>query len=166
VIVAVYWPAMLMQWAAFLVVHVPLFLFAWLVVAPMELLKLVTKRRHPTVRDMLRQHLEAARRVERLGVAAVHNALMSEIVRVPLNATVMTLARHYALRDVKADVKRRGLSVWDISAKDLREQAHAWLREHPELIAQATEVVEKDPTLRRIAERDGRGRLKRVSSPL
>jgi hypothetical protein len=70
------------------------------------------------------------------------------------NATVMTLARYYALRDVKARLGSR--RVGEMDAIGLRRLADAYLQDCPELIERAAEAVSKDPALRRIAEREGR----------
>jgi hypothetical protein len=43
--------------------------------------------------------------------------------------------------------------VSDYDPEELRLLAAEWLREHPELIAEAARVVERDPVQRAIAER-------------
>jgi hypothetical protein len=81
-----------------------------------------------------------------------------------MGQTVMTLARYYALRDAKADLRRQGRRLWDTTAAELRLMAADWLRQHPQLIEQATGAVEKDPVLRRIAERENRRLSRRVTA--
>jgi hypothetical protein len=71
-----------------------------------------------------------------------------------MNATVMTLARYYALRDLRTSMRAQGLRPFDV--RDLQERARDYLKNNPGLIAQAAEAVERDPVLRGIAEREGR----------
>jgi hypothetical protein len=73
-----------------------------------------------------------------------------------MNATVMTIARGIALRQVKKNIQAEALRVSDYDLKVLRLLAVEWLREHPELIAEAAQVVERDPVQRAIAEREAR----------
>ncbi len=61
----------------------------------------------------------------------------------PVNGTVLTLARHFARREVKARIHR----TWGYSAlrqteaKDIAKAALVYLAEHPELIDQVAETV-------------------------
>ena len=74
-----------------------------------------------------------------------------------MNATVMTLARYYALKEVKASIARnegyRGSQGLEIA--ELKMRARAFLDNHPEIIARAAKTVRNDPALRRMAERHG-----------
>jgi hypothetical protein len=74
-----------------------------------------------------------------------------------MNATVMTLATYYALKEVEASIVRdegyRGLRGLEIA--ELKTRAMAFLDKHPEIIARAAKTVRNDPALRRMAERHG-----------
>jgi hypothetical protein len=74
-----------------------------------------------------------------------------------MNATVMTLARYYARKAVKAAILRnqgyRGFR--DMRSAELTRLATAHLTDHPEIIVRATKIVRNDPALRRMAERHG-----------
>jgi hypothetical protein len=78
-----------------------------------------------------------------------------------MNATVITLARHYARREVKAAILRnqghRGLR--EIESAELTRLAAGYLDSHPEIIERAAKTVSRDPALRRMAERHERKRL-------
>jgi hypothetical protein len=71
-----------------------------------------------------------------------------------MNSTVMTIARGMALRQVKKNIQAQALRVSDYDVNELRLLAAEWLQEHPELIAEAAQVVERDPVQRAIAERE------------
>jgi hypothetical protein len=54
-----------------------------------------------------------------------------------MNAHIITLARYYAKREVKAQLQAQGLKLQAIEASELAKAARAYLGEHPELIDQA-----------------------------
>jgi hypothetical protein len=56
-----------------------------------------------------------------------------------MTGATMTLARYYAKQAVKEEWKRRGLKPHHIAASQLNLAADAYLTNHPELIALATE---------------------------
>jgi hypothetical protein len=66
-----------------------------------------------------------------------------------MNATVMNLARYYAVKEVKA------ATVRGLKSAELSRLAVAYLDNHPEIIKRATKIVRDDPALRRMAERHG-----------
>ena len=74
-----------------------------------------------------------------------------------MNATVMTLARYYALKEVRASIARNeGYSgSQGLEIAELKTRARAFLDNHPEIIARAAKTVRNDPALRRMAERHG-----------
>jgi len=79
-----------------------------------------------------------------------------------MNATVMTLARYYARKEVLRNLGYRALR--HIESAELTLLANAHLASHPELIERAAKTVHGDPALRRIAERHERERLERASA--
>ena len=83
-----------------------------------------------------------------------------------MNATVMTLARYYARKDVKAAILRnqghRGLR--EMESAELKRLAASYLDSHPEIIERAAKTVRRDPALRRMAERHERKGLTRASA--
>ena len=78
-----------------------------------------------------------------------------------MNATVMTLARYYARKEVLRNLGYRALRIESV---ELTLLANAHLASHPELIARAAQTVHRDPALRRMAERHERERLERASA--
>jgi hypothetical protein len=56
-----------------------------------------------------------------------------------MTGSEMCLARYYAKQAVKDEIKRQGLRPHLIAASELNRQAAAYLTNHPELIAFATE---------------------------
>ena len=50
---------------------------------------------------------------------------------------VRVLAEMWAKNAVKAHIRAQGLRLWDFSAREIALWADVWLREHPELFAQA-----------------------------
>jgi hypothetical protein len=83
-----------------------------------------------------------------------------------MNATVMTLARYYARKEVKAAiVRQQGHRVLrDVESAELTRLAVAYLDSHPEVIERAAKTVRTDPALRRMAERHENERLRSVSA--
>ena len=81
-----------------------------------------------------------------------------------MNATVMTLARYYARKEVKVAILRnqghRGLR--EMESAELTRLTAGYLDSHPEIIERATKTVRRDPALRRMAERHERKRLTRA----
>jgi hypothetical protein len=80
-----------------------------------------------------------------------------------INATVMTLANYYALRDVKANIRSTSGSsaLRKIEMSELKRLARAWLENHPELIEVAADTGQKVPEFRKIAEREERERRRK-----
>ena len=72
-----------------------------------------------------------------------------------MNATVMTLARYYARKEVKAAILRnqRHRGLIEMENAELTRLAAAYLNSHPEIIERAAKIVSRDPALRRMAER-------------
>jgi hypothetical protein len=83
-----------------------------------------------------------------------------------MNATVMTLARYYARKEVKAAILRnqRHRGLIEIAGAELTRLAAAYLDSHPEIIERAAMTVGRDPALRRMAERHERKGLRRASA--
>jgi hypothetical protein len=75
-----------------------------------------------------------------------------------MNATIVTLARHAAIKAVKRDIQAQGVRVASVEQRVIVAAASAYLREHPELIEEAAETVRKVPQLRTLAEREERQR--------
>ena len=75
-----------------------------------------------------------------------------------MNPIIMTMAKLLAIKAVKRDVQARGLKLAHIERKIIVSAADAYLRDHPELIEEATETVRKVPQLRTLAEREERRR--------
>jgi hypothetical protein len=72
-----------------------------------------------------------------------------------MNATVMTLARYYARKEVEASILRnQGYPASQrMESAELTRLANAHLDSHPEIIERAASTVHNDPALRRMAER-------------
>jgi hypothetical protein len=69
-------------------------------------------------------------------------------------SVVMVMARCLALKAVKAELRRSGLRFQSFEQRDLSAMAYRYWDEHPELIAQAEEMIATTPSLRKIAERE------------
>ena len=50
---------------------------------------------------------------------------------------VVVLAQQAAKNAVKNHIRAQGLKLWDFTSRDLTLWAEIWLREHPEMFAQA-----------------------------
>src|SRR5262245_57826933 len=73
----------------------------------------------------------------------------------PIPASMLvTLARQKALNAVKLDLRDHGLKVWYLEQKVLVAAANQYLKDHPELFAQAAESVRNCPKLSAMAERE------------
>jgi hypothetical protein len=72
------------------------------------------------------------------------------------NSVVMILARLNARNIIKQDLHDRGIKLSTVEARELTEAASRYLAAHPELLAEASEAVRKDPNLRTLAERHER----------
>jgi hypothetical protein len=72
-----------------------------------------------------------------------------------MNATVMTLARYYARKEVEASISRNlgYAALRDMVSAELTRLTNAHLDSHPEVIERAAKIVRRDPALRRMAER-------------
>ena len=79
-----------------------------------------------------------------------------------MNATVMTLARYYARKEVLRNLGYRALR--HIESAELTRLTAGYLDSHPEIIERATKTVRRDPALRRMAERHERKPLRRASA--
>ena len=75
-----------------------------------------------------------------------------------MNAAVMTLARYYARKEVEASILRNlgYRALRDIETAELTRLTNAHLDSHPEVIERAAKIVNRDPALRRMAERHER----------
>jgi site-specific recombinase XerD len=71
-------------------------------------------------------------------------------------AATVTLARYYAKRDVKAQMRAQGLKPQYIEYREIVSAASAYLDAHPELLEQAAKTVRNLPQLRTLAEREAR----------
>lgn len=60
-----------------------------------------------------------------------------------VNGAVMTLAHQAARKAVKRQFQAQGLKVSHIAAREITAAANDYLRDHPELIAEARVVVER-----------------------
>ena len=80
-----------------------------------------------------------------------------------MNATVMTLARYYARKEVEASILRNlgYRALRDMVSAELTRLINAHLDSHPEVIERAAKTVHRDPALRRMARRH---ELKRASA--
>ena len=56
-----------------------------------------------------------------------------------MKGSEITLARYYAKKAVKEQWRAQGLKLQDFQASELAREANAYLANHPELIAFATE---------------------------
>ena len=79
-----------------------------------------------------------------------------------MNATIMTLAKLAAIKAVERELRAQGKRIPQIEVAFINQAATAYLREHPELIAQAAETVRTVPAFRKIAEREERARQRRA----
>src|SRR5436190_11981616 len=92
-----------------------------------------------------------------IGTAAV-NAL----AQVPLppprySGVALALARYRARRIVEQRMRDQGVRVQYVSIAIIREQAQAYLEAHrQELLDQCAEIVQRDPKLRAMAEKEQR----------
>jgi hypothetical protein len=79
-----------------------------------------------------------------------------------MNAIVMTIAMCYALEEVKAAIlHQQGRSALrEVKRAALARLAAAYLDSHPEIIQRAAQTVRNVPTLRRMAQLEGRKRRK------
>jgi hypothetical protein len=74
-----------------------------------------------------------------------------------MSLVITVLARQAARKTVKRQFQAQGLKVSHIQARVITATADDYLRDHPELIAQAAEAVRKVPQLRTLAERQRLG---------
>ena len=83
-----------------------------------------------------------------------------------MNTTVMTLAMYYARKEVEASILRnlRYRALRDMASAELTRLVNAHLDSHPEVIERAAKIVNRDPALRRMAERHEREQLERASA--
>ena len=72
------------------------------------------------------------------------------------NGVVIILARLNARNIVKQDLYDRGIKLSTVYLRELTEAANRYLAAHPELLAEASAAVRKDPRLRTLAERQER----------
>ena len=71
-----------------------------------------------------------------------------------MSATIMTVAKLAAIKAVKRQMQAQGLKLAHIERQTIMSAANIYLRDHPELIEQATETVRKVPQLRTLYERE------------
>jgi hypothetical protein len=62
------------------------------------------------------------------------------------------LARREAVKRVKADLQARGVRLSYVSPRDIRIVAQEYLTAHPELLAQAAELIQTTPALSRLCK--------------
>src|SRR5262249_16805929 len=75
---------------------------------------------------------------------------------------LVTLARQKARTAVLEQFRASGLRPWwDREAKDISKAANVYLKDHPELFAQAAETVRNCPKLSAMAEREVKDRRRR-----
>jgi hypothetical protein len=77
-----------------------------------------------------------------------------------MHLVIITLARLAAIKAVKRDMQARGLKPTYIERKVIVAEANSYLRDHPELLEQAADTVERCPELRALADRIERDRSK------
>ena len=71
----------------------------------------------------------------------------------PINGVILTLARHRARKEVKAQLLRLGLRPTHTDMREIEIEARAYLASHvEELIKEAQEVVRIRPRLRTLAK--------------
>ena len=63
---------------------------------------------------------------------------------------IAVLAKQAAIKAVKQDMQSRGVKLSYVSPKDIRIVAQEYLTAHPELLAQAAELIETSPALSRL----------------
>jgi hypothetical protein len=80
-----------------------------------------------------------------------------------MSLVIMTLARQAARKVVIRQFQAQGLKLAHIEHRIIVAAANDYLRDHPELIAQAAETVRKVPQLRTLAEREERERRRNRS---
>ena len=78
-------------------------------------------------------------------------------------SVVMVMARCLALKAAKAQLRRQGLHLYEFEQRDLTTMAYAYRDEHPELIAQAEEMIATTPSFQKIAEQEERRRARRAN---
>jgi hypothetical protein len=66
------------------------------------------------------------------------------------------IARQIATKRVKAQLAAQGIKLRQVKALDIKRCAEAYLNQHAELLAEADEVIEACPELKKIAERERR----------
>jgi hypothetical protein len=62
------------------------------------------------------------------------------------------LAKQASIKAVKRDMQSRGVKLSYVSPKDIRIVAQEYLAAHPELLAQAAELIERSPALSRLCK--------------
>ena len=75
-----------------------------------------------------------------------------------MSATIITVAKLAAIKTVKRDMHARGLRTAHVERQVIVSAATTYLREHPELLEQAAETVQRNPELRTLYEREERRR--------
>jgi len=75
-----------------------------------------------------------------------------------MKGSTMTLASLLARKAVRAQWWAEGRRVYHVPLAELHGEARAYLASHPELLAEAAEIVRNNPQLRTLAEREERRR--------
>jgi hypothetical protein len=63
---------------------------------------------------------------------------------------IITLARYRARQAVKQQLWDRGIKLSSVTARDVVEAAEVYIAAHPELLAEAAEMIRQSPELQRI----------------
>jgi hypothetical protein len=98
------------------------------------------------------------------GKQRVHEALARATTLMNCPGTIMTLARHAAVKAVKRSIRDQGGKLAHFEHRIIVSAANDYLLDHPELIEEATETVRKVPQLRKLAEGEERKRRASLSS--
>jgi hypothetical protein len=79
---------------------------------------------------------------------------------IALNAVTLTIAKLAAVKEIKRRMQAQGLKVAHIERRDIELAARAYLSDHPELIQEAAETVQRVPGLRVLSDKEERRKAK------
>ena len=75
---------------------------------------------------------------------------------------LMCLASRCARETIVAQIRSTGRKPWDYRASEITIMGNEYLAQHPELIARAADAIRRSPSLRKLAEREVRDRVRRL----
>jgi len=83
--------------------------------------------------------------VQPIGTAAANVAAQLPIFARRYPGVAYALARYRARRILELELRSQGVRVQYVPIRDIREQAQAYLEQHPELLDECAECVRNDP---------------------